>query len=162
MKNAAAATLCSLFVPVISSSSDESVDLEKLRSQERQGQAFVDRWVRRLCTCASEITATQLKSKIEKCYGDYKKLLKKRNKSPECQNDMGVFLKMPLFNTNTSSYSLSVSKALSTPQNCSFCTVIGLTKASRVNCTQTDSRQRETTVVPSQENHDKTKHFEFR
>ena len=39
-------------------------------------------------------------------------------------------------------------------------TVIGLTKASRVNCTQTDSRQRETTVVPSQENHDKTRDIE--
>ncbi|GFN81880.1 hypothetical protein PoB_000838600 [Plakobranchus ocellatus] len=71
------------------------VDLEKLRAQEREGQAFVHKWVAKLSILASELTNTQLKRKVDKCFAEYKKLLKNKNKSVESLCKLTEFLKTP-------------------------------------------------------------------
>ncbi|KAK3794430.1 hypothetical protein RRG08_047061 [Elysia crispata] len=43
------------------------VDLEKIRAQEREGQSFVHKWVKRQSSSCSGLTMIQVKRKVDKC-----------------------------------------------------------------------------------------------
>ena len=82
-------------------SNETVIELMKFRALERQSHAFVYKWVRRLSKSSADLSPTQKKRKVDKCFSDYKRLMKDKGISENHSAKLQHFLQQTFITNRT-------------------------------------------------------------